>query len=120
MATDKLYNYTIMYRVDGVTSGSILKKEIRCTSIRSLAKFLNDFRARNPQYLILVAYLSDEEGRLVKAVKFLTIEYQAQKWLTGYNERLLATAKEQGIELSWNHGLKPVHTHKWGGVNIGG
>ncbi len=68
---------------------------------------MNRFKRNNPDSLIIVAYVSDSAGKCLNNVKFLPIEYKAQKWFAGYKERLLANALEQGYELKWNHGLKP-------------
>jgi hypothetical protein len=102
--------YTFCYRPDRLGSGPVMKQTISVKNIRHLAMYLNTFRKNNPHYIILVAYLSNDEGVYTKVVKFLPAEYKAQRWLTGWKERLLANAVENGYDISWNHGLKPIKT----------
>jgi hypothetical protein len=104
-------NYTICYRPDTRGSGAVTRQTIAVKDVRGLARFLNKFKENNPNYIILVAFVSDDSGKFKRVVNFLPAEYKAQKWLTGWKERLLANAKDQGYELSWNHGLKPRQTN---------
>jgi hypothetical protein len=100
--------YTICYRSDRQGSGPVMRQIVSLSGVRSLAKFLNNFKKNNPNYVILVAFVSDDDGKYLSNVKFLQAEYRAQRWLTGYKERLLANAVEQGFDIKWNHGLKAV------------
>ena len=97
--------YVICFRDKGVSTGAIQRFTAMLPNIRSLAKLLNAFRKNSPMYQIIVAYI-EEDGKFVTNVKFLPIEYKAQRWLTGDKERLLANALDRGYEIKWNHGLK--------------
>ncbi|WP_336784083.1 hypothetical protein [Paenibacillus illinoisensis] len=101
-------HYTICHRNINGGSGPILKETIALPNVRSLAKYLNKFKKKNPKTTVIVAYVSDSRGKCLNNVKFLPIEYKAQKWLVGNKERLLLNAVEQGYKLKWNHGLKPI------------
>lgn len=99
--------YTFCYRdvtIEG--SATMGKITVALNSVRSLARHLNRFKTINPNFRVLVAFISDGEGKFKSAVKFLSVEYEAQRWLGGYKERLLACAVDQGYELNWNHGLR--------------
>lgn len=105
-------DYCICYRNDDEkSSGAIMKLTATVKDVRALAKLLNNFKGLNPDKIILVAYLVDDKGVFKKVVHFLPAEYKAQRWLTGWKERLLAGAKEQGCDISWSHGLKPVQAN---------
>jgi hypothetical protein len=100
-------NYKIRYTDRGASSGSPISDFVApLQNIRSLAKFLNSFKRKNPLFFIIVVTLEDKDGKFINTVKFLPIEMATQKWLTGYKERLLATALHRGYEIKWNHGLK--------------
>jgi hypothetical protein len=108
MGKRKFHYYTFCYTAIGKGhTGKAEKKTIALPDVRSLAKYLNRHKRKNPNHQIMVAFLSEANGKFIKVVKFLTIEYQAQQWLVGYKERLLAYALESGYELKWHHGLKP-------------
>jgi hypothetical protein len=115
MTKDIKYKYLICYRDDSIkkASGRINRIEAEFTGVRSLAKFLNSFKTSNPSYFVLIALMQGDGGKTYKPVRFLNPEYKAQKWLTGYKERLLANAIESKMDIKWNHGLKAVERSRF-------
>jgi hypothetical protein len=74
---------------------------VELTSVRALAKMLNGLRKRNPNRRITLVSVVDENDKYLAHVKFLPQEIVQQKFLTGWRERMLASAKyERGYEVA--------------------
>lgn len=95
------HNYKVIYRTKGVASGVAQSIVIPLTGVKSLARYLNSFVKRNPNFEVLTTYIVDDKGEFAKNVKLMREEYVNQKWLTGYKERLLAQAIAQGMDIKW-------------------
>lgn len=103
---ERKVNYKIVYKDKGIPNSRLIHFRIVLPNIRSLAKQLNNFIKRNPEYEVVAAYIVDKDDLFVTDVKFLKAEYKAQRWLTGWKERLLAHAVDRGYEIDWDSGLK--------------
>lgn len=103
---EKTVNYKVVYRdLKGASRKETTFFTASLPNVKSLAKMLNAFARKNPNLEVLACYIVNNEGIFIGTVKFLDAEYAAQKWLTGWKERLLAVALANGYDLKWNTGL---------------
>lgn len=104
-------NYCII-----VYPGSIDEKKkslqmyVEMPNIKAVAKWLNAYKLKRPDYQILAAFIADSDGKYVEKVHFLRSEFKCQRWIPSYKERLLTVAViKYGIDLKWNNDLTLAH-----------